>query len=115
MASEHIVVLTTAASEKEAARLASGLIEARLAACVHIDALRSIYRWQGTVHDEPEWRLAIKTRADRFSEVESFIKANHSYETPEIVRVEIAGGSGEYLDWIDDCLGGSSQRHSTSR
>lgn len=104
MQREYIVVLTTVASEQDAAELAHSLVEARLAACVHIDALRSIYRWQGDVHDEPEWRLVIKTRADRYAEVEQFIKTHHAYQIPEIIQVDITGGSGDYLRWIDACI-----------
>jgi len=104
MQREYILVLTTAATEEQAAQLARGLVEARLAACVHIDELRSIYRWQGEVHDEPEWRLVVKTRVDRYADVEQFIKTHHTYDTPEIVQVDLAGGSADYLSWIDTCL-----------
>jgi periplasmic divalent cation tolerance protein len=98
------MVFTTTDSAEHASSLARGIVEARLAACVHIEAIRSIYRWQGAVHDEPEWRLAIKTRASRYVELEQHIKTHHSYRTPEIVRIEIAGGSKEYLAWIDECV-----------
>jgi periplasmic divalent cation tolerance protein len=104
MQNEYVLVFTTVASEEDAARLARELIEARLAACVHIDAVRSVYRWQGKLHDEPEWRLSIKTTAARYAELELFIKTRHTYETPEIVRIEIAGGSQKYLEWIGDCV-----------
>ena len=102
--SEYAIVLTTVASEEHAAQLARQIVEARLAACVHIENIHSIYRWQGAVEDEPEWRLVIKTRADRFAELEQFIKAHHPYETPEIVRIDITDGSEAYLRWIDDCV-----------
>ena len=78
------------------------LVEARLAACVQIQSVQSVYRWKDKVCSEPEYVLAIKTTAARYAELEQFIRANHSYETPEIVRVEIAGGSREYLGWIGE-------------
>ena len=105
MKNEYLLVLTTTATEEDAARLAHELIDAHLAACVHIDALRSIYRWQGKVHEEPEWRMAIKTRADRYAEVENYIRSHHTYETPEIICIEIHGGSEDYLRWISESLG----------
>ena len=101
----YVAVLTTVATEVQAAALARGIVEARLAACVQMEAIRSVYRWKGEVHDEPEWKLAIKTTARRCAELERHIRANHPYEMPEIVRVEIAGGSAEYLGWIDTCVG----------
>jgi periplasmic divalent cation tolerance protein len=102
MQHEYAIVTTTTATEEQARTMARSIVEGRLAACVHIGAIHSIYRWRGKLHEEPEWRLAIKTTADRCSELEGHIKAHHPYETPEIVRIEITGGSKQYLDWIDE-------------
>lgn len=99
------MLLTTVASEEQASKLAHEIVKARLAACVQIEAIRSVYRWKDEVHDEPEWRLAIKTRAEKYAELERFIRERHAYQTPEIVRLEIAGGAAEYLRWIDACVG----------
>lgn len=98
----YCVVLTTTATAEEAQSLARGIVEARLGACVQIQAIRSIYRWQGTLCDEPEFRLSIKTRLAQFAALENFIRAHHSYETPEIVQVPISAGSAAYLQWIDE-------------
>lgn len=104
MEQAYAIVFTTVDAEDRAHELACTIIEARLAACVQIEPIRSIYRWKGEMHDTPEWRLAIKTQSHRYAEIEHHIKAHHAYETPEIVRIEIAGGSREYLSWIDECL-----------
>lgn len=105
MEQSYAIAFTTVDTEYRARELARTIIEGRLAACVQIEAIRSVYRWQGEIHDEPEWRLAIKTQSSLFAELEQHIKAHHAYETPEIVRVEIAGGSKEYLAWINECVG----------
>jgi periplasmic divalent cation tolerance protein len=99
-----VIVLTTTSSEEEGRALAQSLVEAGLAACVQIQPIRSVYRWKGEVCDEPEWRVAAKTAAKKYGEVERHIKERHSYETPEIVRVEIDGGSAEYLRWIEESV-----------
>jgi len=41
----------------DAERLANGAVEARLSACVHLDAIDSVYRWQGVLRRDAEWRL----------------------------------------------------------
>jgi len=46
----------------------------------------------------------IKTTAAHYVEIERFIKTLHTYQNPEIVRIEVAGGSREYLDWIDESV-----------
>jgi periplasmic divalent cation tolerance protein len=94
-------MVTTADSENAAGQLARSITSARLAACVQIvGPIKSLYWWQGELEEAREWQLIIKTASDRLSELEAHIKANHSYETPEITFTEISGGSREYLDWI---------------
>jgi periplasmic divalent cation tolerance protein len=101
----YAVILTTAGSEVEASHIARNLIERRLAACVNVvPGVRSIYRWQGIVHDDHEWLLMIKTRRDRFDAVHEAIRAIHSYEQPEIILIDVADGDEGYLRWIDGCL-----------
>ena len=99
-----VMVLTTTASEEQASALARSIVEGGLAACVHIQPIRSVYRWKGEVFDEREWRLAVKTTAERYEALARHIKDRHSYETPEIVRIDIQGGSAEYLRWIEETL-----------
>lgn len=100
---EFIQVLTTVDNEDDGVRLGRGIVDARLAACVQISGpIRSLYWWQGKVDDAREWRLLIKTTAERFPELERYIKANHSYDTPEIVVTPITAGSAEYLGWVSD-------------
>lgn len=105
------MVLTTVATEEQARALARSLVDAGLAACVHLQPVRSVYRWKGEVFDEPEWRLAVKTTSERHAAVERHIQERHTYETPEIVRVEITGGSAEYLRWIEESVAAGSPKH----
>jgi periplasmic divalent cation tolerance protein len=105
MEENYAVVNTTIGTEAEAVALARSIVEARLAGCVQMLPIHSVYRWQGEVRTGAEWLLSIKTVERRYAELEQHIRANHTYETPEIVRVAIAGGSREYLDWIDECVG----------
>jgi periplasmic divalent cation tolerance protein len=104
MEETFVVVLTTVGTKQFASDLAHSIVSARLAACVQIQSVQSVYRWKGEVCSEPEWLLAIKTTEARCAELEQHIRANHSYETPEIVRVAIAGGSREYLGWVGESV-----------
>ncbi len=101
MSSEPIVVLMTAANREEANQIAEMLVSARLAACVQIlPEIESVYRWQGEVKREKEILLLAKSVASRFAEVESKVRALHSYETPEIIAVPITDSSAPYLEWL---------------
>ena len=99
--SEPIVVLMTAANREEANQIAELLVSARLAACVQIlPEIESVYRWQGEVKREQEILLLAKTLRSRFEELESKVRALHSYETPEIVAVSVVDVSEPYLKWL---------------
>ncbi|MEH2422105.1 MAG: divalent-cation tolerance protein CutA [Nostoc sp.] len=94
------VVLVTAGNMQEAEAIANALVEAKLAACVNLLPIHSIYTWQGELHNEQEWQLLIKTDLAQFPAMEAKIKEMHSYEVPEIIALPIVAGSQAYLQWI---------------
>ena len=103
MSSEHVIVVSTTDSADAAGALAAGVIEAKLGACAQVvGPITSVYRWAGEVQTEQEWRVEIKTATDRVAALTEHIKANHSYDVPEIIATPITGGSAEYLSWLVD-------------
>lgn len=98
---EFLAVLTTTDSEDRAQSLAATAVEQRLAACAQVDGpIKSVYRWQGKIETDAEWRVLYKTTAVRFAELEAHIKSVHTYDTPEIIATPITAGSDEYLAWL---------------
>lgn len=98
---EEIVVLITASSEEDAAKIARVLVDDRLAACVNIlPGIRSIYFWDNKVQDERESLMICKTRQPLFEKIINRVKELHSYTVPEIIALPIAAGSAEYLGWL---------------
>jgi len=94
------LVMTTMASEAEAETMARQIVQARLAACVQVQAIKSFYVWKEQPCAEKEWLLLIKSRAAVYQALEDFIRAHHRYETPEIVQLPITAGSADYLHWL---------------
>ena len=102
---EYIQVVTTTGSADEARRIATSLVEGKLAACVQIvGPIESIYRWQGKVENATEWQCWIKTRRAHYDAIEAAIRRWHSYEVPEILAVPIVAGSEAYLKWLSDVI-----------
>lgn len=99
------IVLSTAASEEEARKIARHLVEHQLAACVNIvPQMESVYRWRGKVESSGEWLLLIKTTAEKFNDVHDAIRELHSYDLPECISIAIDDGSAEYLAWIGEAV-----------
>lgn len=100
------VLLVTAPTMDEAARLGRALVEERLAACANIvPGLRSIYRWQDSVQDDAEVLLIIKTTAAFEARVTERVLALHSYDTPEVLVLPVVGGAEPYLNWLGAQVG----------
>ncbi|HEU0174198.1 MAG TPA: divalent-cation tolerance protein CutA [Blastocatellia bacterium] len=98
---DALVVLTTLEKQEDGERLARLLIESELAACIQIlPQMISIYRWQGTIEHASEVLLLIKTTRAAYQRVETTIKENHPYKTPEIIALSIEAGSNDYLSWL---------------
>jgi periplasmic divalent cation tolerance protein len=98
---DALVVLVTTPSAEKAAEIARTVVEERLAACGNVvPGLRSIYRWQGRVHDDAEALLVFKTTRTRFEALRDRILSIHPYEVAEVLALPVEGGSAAYLAWI---------------
>lgn len=101
MTERYLQAETTVETREDAERLASALVDERLAACVQIvGPVTSTYRWEGTVQTADELVLRIKTRAALAPALKDAIAALHPYDVPELLLFEIADGGRSYLEWL---------------
>ena len=94
------VVMTTAPDKEQAERIAMAVLEARLAACVQIQAITSYYWWDGKINNDAEQLVLFKTTRDKYGALEQAILKAHPYDTPEILRLPVEAGLDKYLAWI---------------
>lgn len=99
---EFGVVLVTLEAQEAAIALAETLVNERLAACINLFPIQSIYCWQGQLQQDHEWQLVIKTHRNRYDQLTARIEALHPYEVPEIIMLPIIAGSAPYLNWVRD-------------
>ena len=102
MNNEYSITITTCPDKGMAKSIAKLLIENRLAACVQMFPVESMYIWQDKVCDETEIMLLIKSKTELFDKISALIKKNHTYEVPEIIQIPITAGLPEYLQWVED-------------
>lgn len=97
-----IAVFTTIDSLEKAQEIANALVERKLAACVQISAIESVFMWQGKTQREPEYRLMVKTVHNRYADVEAAIRELHTYDLPAIYALEMTDTFAPYAAWVAD-------------
>ena len=95
-----ICAQTTLDDPQAANAFAHALVDTRLAACVQITPIHSVYRWQGTVEAADEQLLTIKTSRERLDALEAFVKAHHPYDEPEWIVLPVEAASNGYAAWV---------------
>lgn len=94
-------VVITAPSTEWLADFTHSLVSDRLAACGHnVTTVRSVYRWQGVIHDEQEARVALHTRRTLVAAIADRLATQHPYEVPCLIALPIIDGSDAYIRWI---------------
>lgn len=97
-----IAVLTTIDDLEHAQAMARALVERKLAACVQISTVESLYLWQGAMQNDREFRVMAKTTAARYADVETAIRELHTYDLPAIYAFETAQVFAPYAEWVAD-------------
>ena len=105
MLADFRLYLTTCGSRAIADRLAGSLVERRLAACVSVlPGVSSTYRWGGKIERADEVLVIIKSSRDAMQAIEDMIRNISGYELPELLAIDIAAGSTDYLAWLGQSL-----------
>lgn len=82
--------------------MAEALVDRKLAACAQVTETESFYCWDGSVRNEPEWRILFKTTSKQYAAVEVAIRELHSYELPAIHAVAIEHVFSPYGKWVGE-------------
>lgn len=96
------IALTTLPSIEASKKIAKLLIKKKLAACVNIvPNIHSVYFWKGTINEDAEWLLIIKTTLGKIKKLEKELSQIHPYELPEFVVLSPTKTSKAYAKWIE--------------
>lgn len=99
-----IFIYSTFPSKKEAKETGERLVKKKLAACINIFPIDSIYFWQSKLVKDKEFAMIIKTKKENFKKIEKFILENHSYTTPCILEIPIGRVTKKFLKWLNETI-----------
>lgn len=104
VAMKGMILISTYPDEASALNTARSAVESRLAACVSIAKIRSIYRWEGKVEDAEEYLALFKTTEDAATRLKEFIASSHPYTVPEIVSIAMDSVNERYMAWMVESI-----------
>lgn len=99
-----IFVYSTFPNKNEAKTIGEKLIQKKLAACVNIFPINSIYYWQKKIVKDKEFGVIIKTKKENFKKIEKFILSHHSYTIPCILEIPVGKVTKKYLKWFNEAI-----------
>lgn len=95
-----IIIVSTYPNKKSITKIANELVQNKIAACVNITKISSIYSWQGKIENASEYLALFKTTQKNKKSLKEKIKASHPYDVPEIAEINITSINQSYLKWL---------------
>ncbi len=95
-----VIIVSTYPNKKSLDKIAIQLVKNKLAACVNISKISSIYTWKGEIENTPEYLAFFKTTQKNKKKLKEKIKATHPYDVPEIAEISVISINKSYLKWL---------------
>jgi periplasmic divalent cation tolerance protein len=100
------IVLVTYPAESDYRTWCRSIINRRLAACVNIVKVNSIYWWEENIEESDEVLLIFKTTRDKAEELKEVVMEEHPYKVPEFIEIEADKVGEAYFRWVIDSTSG---------
>lgn len=94
------VIISTYPTKLSISKIANQLIKSKLAACVNISEISSVYSWKGKIQNSSEFLAIFKTTQKNKSKLKKKIKDTHPYDVPEIAEIDIKSINTPYMKWL---------------
>ena len=100
---EVLVLITTEPSKSNAFRVAKLLIQKKLAACVSIKQIFSIYEWEDDIEETKEFEITIKSKPEFKDDLIDFLHKISTYDVPQIIYKKYHSEM-KYFDWLNKII-----------
>ena len=96
-------MITTESSKTNALRMSKLLIQNKLAACVSIKQIFSIYEWNDDIEETKEFEITIKSKTEYKDRLVDFLNKISTYDVPQIIYKKFYSEM-KYYDWINKTI-----------
>ena len=98
-----LVIIVTESCKTNALRMARLLIKEKLAACVSIKQIFSIYKWDVDIEETKEFEITIKSKLELKDSLIDFVNKNSTYDVPQIIY-KTYHAEMKYYDWLNKTI-----------
>ena len=100
---EVLLIITTESSNANALRMAKLVIQKKLAVCVSIKEIFSIYEWEGKIEKTKEFEITFKSKPELKDDLIDFLNKISTYDVPQIIYKNYCSDE-KYYDWINKTI-----------
>ncbi len=97
-----VILISTFPDKKTITSIANQLVKKKLAACVNITKISSVYSWKEKIESQSEYLALFKTTKKNLQALKKELEKLHPYDIPEIVEINPISINKPYLKWIVD-------------
>ena len=97
-----VIIVSTFPSKQSVTSIANKLVKKKLAACVNITNISSIYAWKGKIENQSEYLALFKTSKKNQPNLKKELQKLHPYDIPEIAEINVDSINQSYLKWLVD-------------
>ena len=97
-----VIIVSTFPSKQSVTSIANQIVKKKLAACVNITKISSVYTWKGKIENQDEYLALFKTTKKNQSKLKKELQKLHPYDIPEIAEINVDSINQSYLKWLVD-------------
>ena len=97
-----VIIVSTFPDKTSITKIANQLVKKKLAACVNIMKISSVYSWKGKIENQPEYLALFKTTKKNQLVLKKELRKLHPYDIPEIAEINVDSINQAYLKWLVD-------------
>ncbi len=98
-----ILMYITLNNYDEARKIGRKILEQHLANCVNFFPITCIYNFENEITEEPETVLIVKTKENKYKEIEKIIKEEIDY-TNFIGQIKVEKVNDEFNNWLTNIV-----------
>ena len=97
-----VIIVSTFPSKQSVTNIANQVVKKKLAACVNITKISSVYTWKGKIVNQDEYLALFKTTKKNQLTLKKELEKLHPYDVAEIAEINVESINQPYMKWLVD-------------